>query len=295
MTSNPLKTYLKDIKNIPLLTAAEEIELANRIKQGDRQAKDKMIKSNLRLVINFAKRYKNFNMPFMDLIEEGNMGLMKAVIKFNPKKGFRFSTYASWWIRQYINRALANQGKVVRMPVYMVETILRYKKVSDELTYKLSRKPAQAEIAKKMKTTVKKLRQIDRIVTKIISLEAPIGENQAGQVADLIEDETAASPDQQLSEFMAREKVRELLSKMKDREKEILQLRYGLADDRLREDIARKLEINDEELENKNIFTLEEIARFMGITRERVRQIEEATLQKLKKVVVKEEKAGALR
>ena len=271
--SSPLKIYLKDIKKIPLLTAEDEIRLANRIRQGDRQAKEEMIKANLRLVINFAKRYKYFGTPFMDLIEEGNMGLMKAVGKFNPKKGFRFSTYASWWIRQYINRALANQGKVVRLPVYMVETILKYKKVTDELTYKLGRKPGQDEIEKKMKISVKKLNQIDSIATKITSLEAPIGEDQAGQVRDLIEDEAAVSPDQHLSEFMAHEKVQELLSKMKPREKKILELRYGL---------------------NENLkHTLEEAARKFGLTRERVRQIEDATLKKLRKIIIKEDNAGA--
>lgn len=269
--NDSLKTYFKDIKKIPLLSAEEEIDLSNRIKSGDNKAKEKMIKSNLRLVINFAKRYRNFDIPLMDLIEEGNMGLMKAVIKFNPKRGYRFSTYASWWIRQYINRALANQGKIIRLPVYMVENILRYKKVSEELAYKLGRKPSQPEIAKKMKVTVEKLNEIDSIVTKITSLEAPIGENQTGQLGDLIEDETASSADQQLAGFMAREKIDELLSKMKPREREIIELRYGLKDDRKR--------------------TLQEAAKKFGLTRERVRQIEEATLKKLKKIVSKEEKA----
>jgi RNA polymerase primary sigma factor len=269
--SNPLKLYIKDIKKIPLLTPEEEVDLANRIKQGDRLAKDKMIRANLRLVINFAKRYRHFGIPFMDLIEEGNIGLMKAVVKFNPKKGFRFSTYASWWIRQYINRALANQGKIVRLPVYMVEAILKYKKATEDLTYKLGRRPTHAEIARKTKISVDRLNQIDSIATKITSLEAPIGEDQTGQVGDLIEDETAILPDQQLSEFMAREKIDELLMRMKPREKEILELRYGLKD--------------------KTKRTLEQTARLFGITRERVRQIEELALKKLRKIVLKEEKA----
>jgi len=268
--ADSIKNYFKDIKKIPLLTAEEEIELANRIKQGDQKAKEKMIKSNLRLVINFAKRYRNFDIPLMDLIEEGNMGLMKAVIKFNPKRGYRFSTYASWWIRQYINRALANQGKIIRLPVYMVENILRYKKVTEELTYKLGMKPSQAEIARKMKMTVKKLDEINSIVTKITSLEAPIGEDQTGQVGDLIEDENAVAADHQLAGFMAKEKIEELLSKMNPREREIIELRYGLKDDRK--------------------YTLEEAAKKFGLTRERVRQIEEATLNKLKKIITKEEK-----
>jgi len=270
--SDSIKSYFKDIKKIPLLSAEEEIDLANRIKTGDNKAKEKMIKSNLRLVINFAKRYRNFDIPLMDLIEEGNMGLMKAVTKFNPKKGYRFSTYASWWIRQYINRALANQGKIIRLPVYMVENILKYKKVSEDLTYKLGRKPMQSEIAKKMKVPVIKLNQIDTIVTKITSLEAPIGENQTGQVGDLIEDETAQAADHQLAEFMAKEKIEELLSKMKPRERQIIELRYGLIDDRK--------------------YTLEEAAKKYGLTRERVRQIEEATLKKLKKIIIKEEKTN---
>jgi len=268
--SDSIRAYFKDIEKIPLLSAEEEIDLANRIKLGDNKAKERMIKSNLRLVINFAKRYRNFDIPLMDLIEEGNMGLMKAVIKFNPKRGYRFSTYASWWIRQYINRALANQGKIIRLPVYMVENILKYKKVSEDLTYKLGRKPMQAEIAKKMKVPVAKLNRIDTIVTKIISLEAPIGENQTGQVGDLIEDKTAQAADHQLAEFMAREKIEELLSKMKPRERQIIELRYGLIDDRK--------------------YTLEEAAKKFGLTRERVRQIEEATLKKLKKIITKEEK-----
>lgn len=269
--NDSLKTYFKDIKMIPLLSAEEEISLAYRIKAGDHKAKEKMIKSNLRLVINFAKRYRNFDIPLMDLIEEGNMGLMKAVAKFNPKKGYRFSTYASWWIRQYINRALANQGKIIRLPVYMVENILKYKKAADELTYKSGRKPTQAEIAKKMRVPVKKLNDINNIVTKIISLEAPIGEDQTGQVADLIEDESAESSDHKLEEFMAREKIEDLLSKMKPREREIIELRFGL--------------------KNDTKYTLEEIAVKFKLTRERVRQIEEATLKKLKKIITKEEKS----
>ncbi len=268
--TDPIKIYFKDIKKIPLLTAREEIELANRIKQGDQKAKDKMIRSNLRLVINFAKKYRNFGMPFMDLIEEGNIGLMRAVTKFNPKKGFRFSTYASWWIRQYINRALANQGKIVRLPVYMVENILKYKKVGDELSYKLNRKPTNSEIAKKMKVPVRKINELENVITKITSLEAPIGENQTGQVGDLIEDETATAPDQQLSEFMMHEKLEELLLNMNAREKKILELRYGLKDN--------------------NKHTLAETAQKFGLTRERVRQIEEAALKKLRKIVIREEK-----
>ena len=266
--SDPLKIYFKDIKKIPLLAAADEIDLANRIKQGDNKAKEKMIKSNLRLVINFAKRYRNFDIPLMDLIEEGNMGLMKAVSKFNPKKGYRFSTYASWWIRQYISRALANQGKIIRLPVYMVENILRYKKAVDELTYKFGRKPSRAEISKKMKVPIKKLDEISSIVTKIISLEAPIGEDGSGQVSDLIQDESAQSADQQITDFMAREKIEDLLSKMNLRERKIIEFRFGLIG-------GRK-------------YTLEEVAAKFRLTKERVRQIEEAALKKLKKIAAKE-------
>lgn len=267
--SDPLKIYFKDIKCIPLLTAAEEIDLANRIKQGDNKAKEKLIKSNLRLVVNFAKRYRNFDIPLMDLIEEGNMGLMKAASKFNPKKGYRFSTYASWWIRQYISRALANQGKIIRLPVYMVESILKYKKVVDELTYKFGRKPSQVEIAKKMKVSIKKLYEISGAAIKIISLEAPIGEDGSGQVSDLIQDESTQAADQQIAEFMAREKIEDLLSKMNPRERNIIELRFGLMG-------GRK-------------YTLEEVAVKFRLTRERVRQIEEAALKKLKKIVTKEE------
>ncbi len=264
------KTYFKDIKNIPLLTSAEEVELANRVRRGDRHAKDKMIKANLRLVINFAKRYRHLGIPLMDLIEEGNMGLIKAVSKFNPKKGFRFSTYASWWIRQYILRALANQGKIVRLPVYMVENILRQKKAAEGLAYKLQRKPTTLEVAKKLNMTQKKVEEIENFITSIMSLEAPIGEERLITVADVIEDESAVSAQTQLSEFLAREKMYELLNRMTPRERRILELRYGL--------------------KGQDNLTLQATAKIFKLTRERIRQIEKAALKKLKKMAQKEEK-----
>src|SRR3989338_4344699 len=171
-----IKLYLKDIKNIPLLTAEEELDLARKIKKGNKPARAKMIRSNLRLVINIAKRYSYLGVPMMDLIEEGNLGLMKAVEKYNPKRGYRFSTYAAWWIRQYITRAIANQGKTIRVPVYMVESAMRFKKLSEQLQLEMKRKPTIGEIAKKMRLSLKRVRQLDKMAAKISSLNAPIGD-----------------------------------------------------------------------------------------------------------------------
>jgi len=266
---DPIKAYLKEIERIPLLTAEEEIELAKLAKKGDLKAEKRMIQSNLRLVVSIAKKYGYFGVPLLDLIEEGNLGLMKAVKKFNPKKGFRFSTYAAWWIKQYVLRAVANQGKTVRIPVYMMEMTSRWKKTVEKLSQKLGRKPTTAEIAKAMKISVRKVRELDTAMMHSISLETPVGENESGTVMDLIEDPEAVSPTEELSNYLRQEKVRDLLKKMNKREEEILGMRFGLKGD--------------------ECHTLEEVADKFKITRERVRQIEEAALRKLRKNMTTQE------
>ncbi|UCB57412.1 MAG: sigma-70 family RNA polymerase sigma factor [Candidatus Omnitrophota bacterium] len=260
-----LKAYLKDIKKIPLLSAQEEKDLARKIKEGDVEARMKMIKANLRLVVSIAKRYSHFGVPLIDLIEEGNIGLMKAVSMYDPKQRFRFSTYAAYWIRQYITRALANQAKTVRVPVYMVEAIAKWKRAVERLTQKLGRRPRLKEVAKEMKESAKKIKQIRSTITRITSLEAPIGKDGTGQFVDLIPDESSASAVDEIAQVMREESVDELLEKMSAREREVLSLRYGL--------------------KNGTTHTLNEIAKEFGITRERVRQIEEAAMRKLRAYV----------
>jgi len=254
--------YLKDIKNIPLLTAEEELKIAKKAKRGDAKARKLMIRSNLRLVVNIAKKYSFLGVPITDLIEEGNLGLMRSVQKFDPKMGYRFSTYAAWWIRQYITRAIANQSKTIRVPVYLTETITKWKRITERLTQKLGRTPTIKEIAKKMRITIKKARRLSEIVTRTTSLHKPIGEDSSGEFMDLIEDETVASPFDELSRLLRQEKIAELLDKMSEREKQILVLRYGLEDGTFR--------------------TLEETAKNFKISRERARQIENNALKKLR-------------
>jgi RNA polymerase primary sigma factor len=262
---DPIKAYLKDVRHIPLLSAEEELELAHKIRKGDREARNRMIRSNLRLVISIAKRYTGLGVPLSDLIEEGNIGLMKSVEKFDPTRGFRFSTYAAWWIKQGISRAVIDQGKMIRVPVYMNEEILRYKKVVEELTHKLKRKPIVGEIAKKLQTTVDKVRELDNAIARMSSLDAPIGEEGDGQVMDVIEDESLVSPDEHLEIFFNKERAQGFLEMLNDRERRILDLRFGLSDGQTR--------------------TLAEIAKEMGVSRERVRQIEAATIKKIRQIV----------
>jgi RNA polymerase primary sigma factor len=259
---DPIKLYLKDIQHIPLLTAEEELKLARRVKKGDAKARKVMIQSNLRLVINIAKKYSFLGIPMLDLIEEGNMGLMKAVSKYNPRKGYRFSTYAAWWIKQYVLRAIANQGKTVRIPVYMVEKLARWKKITEQLTQKHGRIPNIKEIAKKMRCSLQKADEINSFISTTSSLYAPIGEDSDGQFMDLIEDESSKSPSDELVHVLKQEKVRALLNRLKPREQKIFNLRYGLSD--------------------STRHTLEETAKHFNITRERVRQIESTCLKKLK-------------
>ena len=271
--ADPLKLYLKDIKDIPLLTAEQEISLARRIKKGDAQAREQMIQSNLRLVISIAKRYSHLGMPISDLIEEGNMGLMRAVTKFNPGKGFRFSTYAAWWIKQYVLRSIANQGKTIRIPVYMTDIISRYRKVIERLSQKLGRRPATDEVARSMKLPVKKIHEIEEMLIQPASLDAPLGEEGTSQFMDLVEHPDSPSTKDELVEFLRHEQVEDLLSRLTERERDVLKFRFGLLDG-----VG---------------YTLGETAKKLGITRERVRQIQLSAEKKLHLFLATKEKENA--
>ncbi|MBI3332726.1 MAG: sigma-70 family RNA polymerase sigma factor [Candidatus Omnitrophica bacterium] len=258
---DPLKLYLKDIKDIPLLTAAEEVALSRKVRKGDPEARRLMIQANLRLVISIAKQYSYLGLPISDLIEEGNLGLMRAVAKFNPSKGFRFSTYAAWWIKQYVLRAIANQAKTIRIPVYMVDIISKYRKVNERLSQRMGRKPTPQEISRSMKMPVKKVQDIEGMLLQPASLDAPLGEEGTSQFIDLVERSQAPSAKDELAEFLKKEQVEDLLSRLGDREREVLTFRYGLKDG-----VA---------------YTLGETAKRLGITRERVRQIQSSAERKL--------------
>jgi len=268
MTMDTIKLYLRAIKDISLLTPEQEKSLSRKIRKGNTSARKKMIQSNLRLVINIAKRYSRLGVPMMDLIEEGNLGLIKAVKKYNPNKGYRFSTYAAWWIKQYITRAIANQGKTIRIPVYMTEIINRWKRVTEQLTQRFGRKPKIKEVAKKMKIPMRKVREISEIAAKVSSLDAPIGDDGTGQFMDLIEDEGSSSPMDNVTGTLRRERVDKLLERMNERERKILDLRFGLT--------------------GGTTHTLGETAKVFGITRERVRQIESAALEKLRAYIIQQ-------
>lgn len=259
---DPMELYLKEIESIPLLTPEEEVRLAEKVREGNKSARRRMIRSNLRLVISIAKRYAYLGLPLSDLVEEGNLGLIKAVSKYNPDKGYRFSTYASWWIKQAIMRALSDQGKTIRVPVYMSETIARLKKVTESLSQRLGRRPSLREVAKVMKLPLPRIREIKKMAARPASLDAFIGEEGAGQLMDLIEDETVTAPSKGVDELMRHERVVELLGMLDKRESEILTLRFGLKDG--------------------TGHTLAETAKKFGLTRERVRQIESAAIRKLK-------------
>ncbi|MCM8792144.1 MAG: RNA polymerase sigma factor RpoD/SigA [Candidatus Omnitrophica bacterium] len=268
---DPIKAYLKEIKNIPLLTPAQEIELSVRAKKGDREARDQIIRANLRLVINIAKKYTHFGIPLLDLIEEGNIGLMRAVDKFDPRKGFRFSTYAAWWIKQNITRAIAEQQKVVRIPVYMNELLNRWKKTEEKLAHSLKRPPTPEEIAKKIGVPKDKIEEIISLLSATtLSLETPIGDDEEGEVKDIVKDQKVESPEVSFSRLIDKEILDNLLEKMSPREREILDMRFGIM--------------------NGKTYTLAEIAKKFGISRERVRQIEERALKKLRKFVREESK-----
>lgn len=261
-----LKTYFKEIRTIPLLTADEEIELSKRIKKGDEQARKKMIRANLRLVINLAKKYMYLGIPLLDLIEEGNIGLMKAVDKFNYKKGYRFSTYAAWWIKQTISRCICEQGKMIRVPVYLNELIAKWKKTKETLAQSLNYAPSDEEIAKKMRLSKEKREQINFwMTTGTSSLDAPIGEEEESQVMDMLVDTTSPSPDSGISQIINKERVQGLIGLLNRRERKILNMRFGL--------------------KRQKPQTLAQIARKLGLSRERVRQIEDEALMKLKKFI----------
>ena len=259
---DPVKVYLKDIGRVPLLSPEEEIELAIRIKDNDQEAKDRLTKANLRLVVSIAKRYVGRGMMFLDLIQEGNLGLIKAVDKFDYTKGFKFSTYATWWIRQAITRAIADQGRTIRIPVHMVETINKVKKTSNMLLHRDGRDPTPEDIADELGMPVEKVRDILRISQEPVSLETPIGEEEDSHLGDFIPDEDALSPADAAAMTFLKSKVNEVLETLTPREAEVLRLRFGLKDGTPQ--------------------TLEEVGKAFNVTRERIRQIEAKALRKLR-------------
>ena len=259
---DPVKVYLKEIGRVPLLSAEEEVELAQRMEEGDEAAKRKLAEANLRLVVSIAKRYVGRGMLFLDLIQEGNLGLIKAVEKFDYRKGYKFSTYATWWIRQAITRAIADQARTIRIPVHMVETINKLIRVQRQLIQELGRDPSAEEIAKEMDIPVERAREILKISQEPVSLETPIGEEEDSHLGDFIEDEEALAPAEAASFFLLREQLEEVLSTLTPREKQVLEMRFGLTDGRSR--------------------TLEEVGIEFGVTRERIRQIEAKALRKLR-------------
>lgn len=259
---DPVKMYLKDIGKVPLLTQEEEIELGKRVTEGDQEAKDKLCESNLRLVVAIAKKYGGRGMMFLDLIQEGNFGLVKAVEKYDYTKGFRFSTYATWWIRQAITRAIADQARTIRIPVHMVETINRQGKVARQLTVSLGREPTPAEIAKEMGISEAKVRDIQRIAQDTVSLETPVGEEEDSSLGSFIKDTNTATPEESATTSMLKEQLVSVLGSLTPREQKVVMMRYGLEDGHAK--------------------TLEEVGREFNVTRERIRQIEAKALKKLR-------------
>ncbi|MBQ7467035.1 MAG: RNA polymerase sigma factor RpoD [Clostridia bacterium] len=259
---DPVKMYLKDIGRVKLLSGDEEIELAVRMMNGDEEAKRRLSESNLRLVVSIAKRYVGRGLLFLDLIQEGNFGLMKAVEKFDYTKGFRFSTYATWWIRQSITRAIADQARTIRIPVHMVETINKEVRASRALLQKLGREPTTEEIAKEMGISEEKVREIQKIAQETISLDTPVGEEEDTNLGTFLQDETAANPSDAATNLMLKEQLLDVLSTLTPREQKVIMLRYGVEDGHPR--------------------TLEEVGKEFNVTRERIRQIEAKALKKLR-------------
>ena len=259
---DPVRMYLKEIGKVPLLSAEEEIELAKRMEQGDENAKKRLAEANLRLVVSIAKRYVGRGMLFLDLIQEGNLGLIKAVEKFDYRKGYKFSTYATWWIRQAITRAIADQARTIRIPVHMVETINKLIRVSRQLLQELGREPTPEEIAKEMDMSVERVREILKISQEPVSLETPIGEEEDSHLGDFIQDDNVPVPADAAAFTLLKEQLVEVLSTLTDREQKVLRLRFGLDDGRAR--------------------TLEEVGKEFNVTRERIRQIEAKALRKLR-------------
>ncbi|GIM44742.1 RNA polymerase sigma factor SigA [Collibacillus ludicampi] len=260
--NDPVRMYLKEIGRVPLLSAEEEIELAKRIEQGDEEAKRRLAEANLRLVVSIAKRYVGRGMLFLDLIQEGNMGLIKAVEKFDYQKGYKFSTYATWWIRQAITRAIADQARTIRIPVHMVETINKLIRISRQLLQELGREPTPEEIAAEMDMSPDKVREIMKIAQEPVSLETPIGEEDDSHLGDFIEDQDALAPADAAAYELLKEQLEDVLDTLTEREENVLRLRFGLDDGRTR--------------------TLEEVGKVFGVTRERIRQIEAKALRKLR-------------
>ncbi len=259
---DPVKVYLKEIGRVPLLSTDEEIKLAEKMINGDEEAKKRLSEANLRLVVSIAKRYVGRGMQFLDLIQEGNLGLIKAVEKFDHSKGFKFSTYATWWIRQAITRAIADQARTIRIPVHMVETITKVKKISSQLLHQNGHEPTAEEIAKELAMPVDKVREIMRISQEPVSLETPIGEEEDSHLGDFIPDDEAPAPVDATSHVLLREQLSEVLGTLTPREEMVLRLRFGLVDGRSR--------------------TLEEVGKEFNVTRERIRQIEAKALRKLR-------------
>ena len=259
---DPVRMYLKEIGKVPLLSADEEVDLAKRMEKGDIEAKKKLAEANLRLVVSIAKRYVGRGMLFLDLIQEGNLGLIKAVEKFDYKKGYKFSTYATWWIRQAITRAIADQARTIRIPVHMVETINKYVRVQRQLLQELGREPQPEEIAKHMNMPVDRVREIQKISLEPVSLETPIGEEEDSHLGDFIQDDNVPVPAEAAAFTLLREQLDEVLGTLTEREQKVLKLRFGLEDGRAR--------------------TLEEVGKEFKVTRERIRQIEAKALRKLR-------------
>jgi len=262
IANDSIRMYLSEIGKVPLLSSQQEIDLANRIAKGDQSAKEQLAESNLRLVVSIAKKYIGRGLSFLDLIQEGNIGLFRAVEKFDPTKGFKFSTYATWWIRQAITRAIADQARTIRIPVHMVETINKYTHTLRRLTQELGREPTPEEVASEMDMEVKKIKHIIKISQDIVSLEAPVGTEEDSKLEDFIEDESGLSPHEATNHQLVKEAITEMLHHLTPRERKIVKMRFGLGDG-----VGH---------------TLEEVGKEFGVTRERIRQIESKVLQKLR-------------
>ena len=259
--SDPVRMYLREIGRVSLLTYEEEVSLAKRVEKGDKKAREKLINANLRLVVSIAKKYVNRGLTLLDLIEEGNIGLMRAVAKYDWRRGYKFSTYATWWIRQAITRAIADQARTIRIPVHMVETINKFNRISRKLMQELGREPTPEEVALEMEVPVEKVREIIKVSQEPASLEAPVGEEEDSRLGDFIQD-AAASPSDQATQALLKDHIREMLDTLSPREAKVLEYRFGLEDGKQR--------------------TLEEVGKEFGVTRERIRQIEAKAIRKLR-------------